>query len=493
MAKYTRFKLIINNKTDIKKLKFDLEYWVNVSMKKYGRPGVSLEKKSGGKDLIFKSDGKTKTYVLPDNATKARYIIRTTTKDKDGDNIVATVNAEVFKKMNSNNTNGTQFELKTTPAQAKKSPNTIKEVLLDTTEVAWYLVKRQESVKDFLKRIYIYTPTSKEENIFRANNPHLFTPVMSLQPGDVVVLSNTSNSNNSDLQKMKKYAKLAKDKLEKLKKQKGFHPELFVYLSDMTSSALSDADFVGISSKPIPTEVTASNKKSDKSMADYLVDGSSAAITFSSQTNKDALKEFGTLIKNYEKAQGTKAGNAKHFSQFRRDNASTYRALNNKLSLSFLQWDQGVRTDKLSKSIKSEMKRAKSFNGGLEAYVNNMEKNGKVTTSLRYGGNLVVAYNAGKGGKEIYNAYDSGDADRLHKAVAIEPLKLSGAVIGAEYGAAKGAVVGAIIVGVTVGTGGIGGVVIVGLSAVVGGFGGGLIGGTIGELIGNGIYEKTKS
>lgn len=338
-----------------------------------------------------------------------------------------------------------------------------------------------------------YTPTQMDKGIFLANNSHLIgTPYLELQPGDIVVLSNTTNPNSTELKKMKIYAKTAKSKIEKLKRTRGFDPELFAYLSDMTTSALSDADFVGISSKPIPTEVE-NNKEDDKTLADYLVDGSSAAITFSSQTNKDTLKEFGKLITNYEKAQGTKAGNAKHFSQFRRDNASTYRALNNKLSLSFLQWDQGVRTDKLSKSIKSEMKRAKSFNGGLEAYVNNMEKNGKVTTSLRYGGNLVVAYNAGKGGKEIYNAYDSGDADRLHKAVAIEPLKLSGAVIGAEYGAAKGAVVGAIIVGVTVGTGGIGGVVIVGLSAVVGGFGGGLIGGTIGELIGNGIYEKTKS
>nr|WP_317200931.1 hypothetical protein [uncultured Psychrobacter sp.] len=199
------------------------------------------------------------------------------------------------------------------------------------------------------------------------------------------------------------------------------------------------------------------------------------------------------MITNYEKAQGTKAGNAKHFPQFRRDNANTYRALNNKLSLSFLQWDQGVRTDKLSKSIKSEMKRATSFNGGLEAYVNNMEKNGKVTTSLRYGGNLVIAYNAGKGGKEIYKAYDSGDADKLHKAVSIEPLKLSGSVLGAEYGAAKGAVIGAVIVGVTVGTGGIGGVVIVGLSAVIGGVGGGLLGGELGEIAGNIVYENTRN
>ncbi|WP_351090097.1 hypothetical protein, partial [Shewanella sp. S1-49-MNA-CIBAN-0167] len=47
-----------------------------------------------------------------------------------------------------------KYELKTTIAGTKKDPNTIKKMLVDTTEVAWYLVKRQESVKDFLKRIY---------------------------------------------------------------------------------------------------------------------------------------------------------------------------------------------------------------------------------------------------------------------------------------------------------------------------------------------------
>lgn len=44
--------------------------------------------------------------------------------------------------------------------------------------------------------------------------------------------------------------------------------------------------------------------ESDKTFADYLIDGPSAVITFSNQTNKDALKEFASyftysIINNY--------------------------------------------------------------------------------------------------------------------------------------------------------------------------------------------------
>nr|WP_317200937.1 hypothetical protein [uncultured Psychrobacter sp.] len=144
-----------------------------------------------------------------------------------------------------------------------------KNVRVDTTEVAWYLVKKKETVDSFLKRALLHTPTQMDKGIFLANNTHLIgTPYLELQPGDIVVLSNTTNPNSTELTKMKIYAKTAKSKIEELKKTRGFDPELFAYLSDMTTSALSDADFVGISSKPIPTEVE-NNKEDDKTLADY--------------------------------------------------------------------------------------------------------------------------------------------------------------------------------------------------------------------------------
>ena len=479
---YTRLTLEVSEMVDINLIRYD----VTVTYKSLSAKPTSNKPHSLGKNRKFSRKSLSEKHNLSNRGVEeVRYYIK---------DIKGTLIKEITAKPISKDGRASRYKLKTTPASLKRDPKNNKIVGVDNTEVAWYLVKKQEAIESFLTRAYKYTPTKLEENIFRENNPHLIgTPILTLQPGDVVILSNSSNSSNTELQKMKKYAKDAKDKIEKMKREKGFNPEVFVYLSDLTTSALSDADFVGISSNSIPTEITNDNKDSDKTLLDYFVDGSSAVITFSSQTNKDTLKSFGTLVSNYNLAQGTRAGKPKRFSQFRTDNAKTYKALNNKLSLQFLKWDQGVRTDKLNKSIRSEMKRSTSFNGGLDAYVNNMEKNGKVTKTLKLGGNLVVGYNAFKGSREIYKEYKSENVDRLHKAVAIEPLKLSGSVLGAEYGAAGGAIVGGVIVAFTIGTGGIGGVVIVGLSAVVGGYGGSIIGGSLGELGGNIVYEATRN
>ena len=490
MAAKTKLTINVDDIRIVESLRFDIYVTTELKRSKDSKPEYPVSNPASSQKFdninYSKSQAASREYKIPSNFIKVIFNIR----HIDGGYIEKiNVTSQVKKGI---------FSVWTMPTTIAKTINKLdnkKNVNVDTTEVAWYLVKKKESINSFLERALIHTPPTKmDKGIFLANNSHLVgTPYLELQPGDVVVLSNTTNPKNVELKKMKSYAQSAKNKIQKLKGTTGFDPELFAYLSDMTTSVLYDADFVGISSKPVPTEITNKNKKSDKSMADYLVDGSSAAITFSSQTNKDALKNFGALVSSYEKAQGTKSGNAKHFSQFRKDNASTYRALNNKLSLKLLQWNQGVRTDKLSKSIKSEMKRAKSFNGGLDAYVSNMEKNGKVTKALKLGGNLVVAYNVGGSSRSIYDGYKSKKKGAFHKAVAIEPLTLSGSIIGAEYGAAQGALLGGMIVAVTIGTGGIGGVVIVGISALIGGVGGGLLGGELGEMAGNIVYEKTRN
>jgi len=489
MAAKTKLTIKVDDIRVVESLRFNIYVTTELKKSKNSKPEYPVSKPASNQKFdninYSKSQAASREYKIPSNFTKVIFNIRdVSSKHIEKVDVTSQIKKGIFSV----------WRMPTTIAKTISDIDNTKNLNIDTTEVAWYLVKKKETIDSFLNRALLHTPTQMDKGIFLANNSHLSgTPYLELQPGDIVVLSNTTNPNSTELKKMKIYAKTAKSKIEKLKRTRGFDPELFVYLSDLTTSTLSDADFVGVSSNPVPTEITNDNKDSDKTLLDYFADGSSAVITFSSQTNKDALKNFGTLVSNYNEAQGTKSGNSKHFSQFRTDNAKIYKALNNKLSLRFLKWDQGVRTDKLSKSIKSEMKRSTSFNGGLDAYVNNMEKNGKVTKTLKLGGNLVVGYNAFKGSKEIHDAYKSKNSDKLHKAVAIEPLKLSGSVIGAEYGAAKGAVVGAIIVGFTVGTGGIGGVVIVGLSAVIGGVGGGLLGGSLGEIAGNIVHENTRN
>ncbi|WP_435950811.1 hypothetical protein [Psychrobacter sp. DM8] len=488
MAKYTRFKLIINNKTDIKKLKFDLEYWVNVSMKKYGRPGVSLEKKSGGKNLVFKSDGKTKTYVLPDNATKARYIIRATTKDKDGDDIVATVNAEVFKKMKSNNTNGTQFELKTTPAQAKKSPNTIKEVLLDTTEVAWYLVKRQESVKDFLKRIYIYTPTSKEENIFRANNSHLTgTPILTLLPGDVVVLSNTSNSSNKELAKIKKEARAAKIEFEKVKKDYKFNAESFAYNADALQGMLMQADYVALTKDPVKS---LDKPSGNINLAAVAAGTSQGIVTFYEHSNELVQKNYAKIYKalEYEKSKGSKLANPKNFKLFRKKYAKLFKNYDHAFSQEFFKYETGIQTNNLRKQIdKNVFARPHNYKGGIPAYTDNLRNMGKISRFTYLGGNVLIGVGAAQAYMNIEDARKTGDSDHITKTAITETLKFGGSIGGGYYGSVAGAAILAVAFGVT--TGGLG-FVVLGAGAVIGGTVGGLAGGEIGDEIADLINKR---
>lgn len=488
MAKYTRFRLIINNNTDIKKLKFDLEYWVNVSIKKYGRPGGSLEKKSGGKNLIFNSDGLTKLYVLPDNATKARYIIRTTTKDKDGDDIVATINAEVFKKMKSNNNKCTTFPLKTTPAGTKKDPNTIKKVLVDNTEVAWYLVKKQESVKDFLKRIYIYTPTSKEENIFRANNSHLIgTPILTLLPGDVVVLSNTSNGKSKELVQMKNDAKAAKVEFEKVKKDYKFDAESFAYNADALQGMLMQSEYVALTKSPV--------KSLDKpsggiNLAAIAAGTSQGIVTFYENSNELVQKSYAEIYKamEYEKSKKSKLANPNNYKLFKQKYAKLFKDYDHKLSQEFFKFETGIQTNNLRRQINKDVfARSKNYKGGISAYTDNLRNMGKISRFTYLGGNVLVGIAGAQAYMNIEAARKTGDSDHITKTAITETLKFGGSVYGGYYGSVAGAAILAVAFGVS--TGGIG-FVVLGAGAVIGGTIGGLAGGEIGDEIADLINKR---
>lgn len=486
MAKYTRFRLIINNNIDIKKLKFDLEYWVNVSIKKYGRPGGSLEKKSGGKNLIFNSDGLTKLYVLPDNATKARYIIRTTTKDKDGDDIVATINAEVFKKMKSNNNKCTTFPLKTTPAGTKKDPNTIKKAIIDNTEVGWVIIERHCSIEKFLRKIYKDEPTKKEENIFRSNNPHLTgTPVLSLQPGDFVILSNTSNDKNKELAQIKKDAKAAKIEFDKIKKEFGFDSGRFARNIDFLHDVFLNSEYVALTDKTNNKQEPPSN---DINYAAIAAGTSQGIVTFNEISNKKVTETYAKIVEamDYEKINKTKLANPKNFKLFKRKYANLFKNFDNSFSQSYFKYNFGIQTGKLRQQInKNVHARPSSYKGGIRAYVENFRNMGKVDKFTKVGGNLLIAVSVTDATIKVGDAYATGNSSHTRKTIIRETLKLEGSLGGAGL-ASGGVMIAAAAFGI--GTAGLG-FIVVGVVAAGAGIVGGYYGGVGGAELTDLIYQ----
>jgi hypothetical protein len=195
-----------------------------------------------------------------------------------------------------------------------------------------------------------------------------------------------------------------------------------------------------------------------------------------------------------EKKAGSRLANPKNFSEFKTKYAGLYSTLDNALGRDMFRWDTGTKTSNLRRVIQQDaFVRGANYKGGLEAYAKNLPKVGKVTRSMKLGGNLLVAYDAYEAGHTIYDAAESGDLDKLHKAVAVEPLKLSGSVIGAEYGGVAGALAGRVVAMLILGvsTGGTA-LVVIGVCAVVGGLAGGAAFGWGGQIIGTGVYEVTK-
>ncbi|WP_288998687.1 hypothetical protein [uncultured Psychrobacter sp.] len=223
-TKYTRLQLKVSDKVDISLIRYD----VTVVYESLSSKPTSKKPHPLGTDQTFDEKGYSKAHPLSNRKVKEiMYYI----KDVKGD-LIKKVTAKALTKKGL----ASGYKLKTTKASVMKDPKNNKIVGVDKTEVAWYLVKKQESVESFLTRIYI-KPYRKdvEEVIFRANNPHLKgDPVLNLYPGDIVVLSNTSNDDNVELAKMKKEAKAAMTKFAEVKKEFGFNAESFAYNADVS-------------------------------------------------------------------------------------------------------------------------------------------------------------------------------------------------------------------------------------------------------------------
>ena len=477
---YTRLKIKISDKLDMKKIRYD----VTVTYKSTSSKPTSEKPFPLGKgNYSFDSNGQSEIHSLSDRDVKEiKYYIKDANK-----NLVKPVTVNRI----STSGRASIYKLKLTPASLMKDPDYYQIVNVDTTEVAWYLVKKQESVDSFLTRIYI-NPYRKdvEEVNFRANNPHLKgNPVLNLYPGDIVVLSNTSNSNSKELAKMKKEASEAMTKFASVKKEFGFDAESFAYNADMLQGMLMQADYVALTKDPVKNLDTSSDGIDYGTLAAVSAGTSQGIVTFYENTNELVQKSYAKIYKamEYEISKESKLANPKNYKLFRQKYAKLFKDYDHKLSQKFFKFETGIQTNNLRRQInKNVFARSTSYKGGISAYTENLRNMGKISKFTWGGGNILVGISVAQAYMNIEDARKTGDSDHITKTAITETLKFGGSVGGGYYGALAGSAILAIAFGVS--TGGLG-FVVLGAGAVIGGTVGGLAGGEIGEFAGERIGD----
>jgi len=394
------------------------------------------------------------------------------------------------------------YRFKATAESTRPEPNHLKEIVLDSNEVAWYLVKKPETMGALMNRIYQSPPGSDEWKVLAENNPHLgqVSTIKNLLPGQVVVLANSSKS-TPKLQKYITQAREAETNRRRLHQQHtNFDAEFLAENYELFYDAMNpqEGNQAWLSGGNVPTlgEDSAATVDDSLKYGAIAKGGIDGALNFTKSANEAVMRAYGDITQAMaaEKRAGSRLANPKNFNEFRAKYPHLYANLDNALGRNLFQWDTGTKTSNLRRVIQRDaFVRGANYKGGLDAYARNLPTMGRVTQSMKLGGNLLVAYDAFESGRTIYNAAESGDFDKLHKAVAVEPLKLSGSVIGAAGGAAAGQYVGGIaatlILGVS--TGGTA-LVVIGVCAVIAGLAGGAAIGWTGQVIGTGIYEVTK-
>lgn len=386
------------------------------------------------------------------------------------------------------------FKLNFTTAPTQNKPNHVREIFLDNTEVAWYLVKKDETMGALMNRIYQNPPTAEDWAKLQANNPHLGNPsVMKiLHAGQVVVLSN-EKGNSSKLKKYKEWAQESENKINELKKDPKFDPlffatyqELFLQMAEQGNTEVHQ------DLKPDLGEYFAKNSKADPFLYG-LKESGDFAVGVVKEGNKEVLSAYKELVNAMEQERLAKSplSHRRNFAMFKRHYKplfDRFEAASNKKLFTF---DTGLKTDNLKDLVrKTAFVRGRNYQGGLEAYLKNMEVTGKLSTGLRWGGNGLIAWEVAKAGNNVKDAYAKGDNDFTRRTVIKETLKI-------EVGLAAGGVTTAgvtygagLVLGVAVGAAGLPVIIAVGVVAVGAGLVAGYFGGQLGLTTGDWVSDK---
>lgn len=455
--------------------------------KKYSRLQCKVNLPLKIEDLTFK-------FIVIDNSTKKVVYSDGGTFDKQGftkwfhifqpnrairydiyyrGEVIQRVSAKAYSKPN----NWSLFDFKITAEMTKKVKENIKEIHLNDGEVAWYLIKKQETVGSWAGRVFKKPLSSSDWNILKANNPHLanLVPMGVLQPGQVVVLSNSTTAKK--LEEYKKQAQQAQKKLEEMNKDKDFDPTFFAQNYEFLYDALEkNAQLVeknkfDKNSHPL----TVKFKKDDEGFFEQKM-AADAALTMSEARVNRVYKLHSELVNKYIAAniRGTPNAAVK-FSKFRQDNIKLINELTQEPVRKFLKFDQSIKTTSMRKILnQAAMSRNGNYKGGMKDYVKNMGEIGKATKYLKRAGYLSIAVDVVDSSIKVYEAESS---DRVRTTV-VETAKVSG-------GIGAGIVVSAIVFGLS--TGGTG-FIVLGCVALTGAVASKAFGDISGAVAG-GIYD----
>ncbi|PJG43067.1 hypothetical protein XA39_09455 [Acinetobacter tandoii] len=373
------------------------------------------------------------------------------------------------------------FTIKMTTDRTKKVKENIKEIHLSDGEVAWYLIKNEESVLGWSQRVFKKPLVPSDWEILKANNPHLsnLVSVGLLQPGQVVILSNTTTA--KELVEYKKQAQQAHKKLEEMKKDEKFDVAFFAQNYEFFYDALSN-DKTEISNinifknndHPLVNQFNNSSNDSGIAWGAIAKGGIDGALAFSDGIVMRMNKIHGELALKMteEKAKGSALANPKNFKDFRKKYKDLYDQLDRESTKKIFKWDQSIKTNNMRRMInQSSLARGKTYKGGMTEYTKKMSELGKMSKTVKGGGYLFLAL-------DVYNAYDAVEnaaPTEKTKTAVVETSKIGGGLAGGAAG---------VFIVLTVATGGTS-LVVLGLAAGASA----LLGWGVGEVTGWGAEK----
>ncbi|CAP02941.1 hypothetical protein ABSDF_p10006 (plasmid) [Acinetobacter baumannii SDF] len=372
------------------------------------------------------------------------------------------------------------FTIKVTSEITKNVKENIKEIYLNDGEVAWYLIKKTETMLDWSKRVFKKPLNVSDWDTLKANNPHIpnMAPIRLLSPGMVVVLSNSTTA--KELPRYKKEAQEAQKRLEEMKKDKDFDAEFFAQNYEFFYDALNDSrteitneNIFTNNDHPLIYQLDGSENESGVAWGSIGKGGIDATLAFHEGTVTRMNQIHGELALKMaeERAKGSGLANPKNFKAFRQKYKDLYKALDHEYSKGVFKWDRSIKTNNMRRIInQSSLARGVTYKGGMKEYVEKMGELGKMSKVIKGGGYLFLAL-------DIYNASDAianAKPEEKAKTAVVETSKIAGGLAGGA--------VGAFIV-LTVATGGTSLIVLgvaAGASALVG-WAGGEVGGYLGK------------
>ncbi|MFT0693485.1 hypothetical protein ACDX34_05055 [Acinetobacter bereziniae] len=333
------------------------------------------------------------------------------------------------------------YTIKITSEITKNVKENIKEIYLNDGEVAWYLIKKTETMLDWSKRVFKKPLIASDWDTLRANNSHIanMAAIVLLNPGQVIILSNSTTA--KELTQYKKDAQEAQNNLEQMKKDKDFDATFFAQNYEFFYDALNDSrteitqqDIFKNNDHPLVQKFENTSNDSGVAWGAIAKGGIDGALSFSDGVAQRMNKIHGELALKMaeERAKGSSLANPKNFKAFRQKYAYLYEELNRESAKRIFKWDQSIQTNNMRRMInQSSLARGTTYKGGMREYVKKMSELGKMSKVVKGGGHLFLALDVYNASNTIANA----KPEEKTRTTVVETSKIVGGLTGGAAGA----------------------------------------------------------